>query len=575
MFSKTWQTSARQYNILEDRDSRIPMEDGVHLDADVFRPATNEKVPAILTVHAYEKAIQTAPIMPRGFDMVNANQEAGDVNFFVRRGYGCVVANVRGTGKSEGIYQHYGPKEVRDTCKLIEWVANQPWCNGNVAMFGISYFSIVQQQAAALNPPNLKAIFSPYGYNDFYRDKFYHGGILNHYYIGQWASSIDKIRYESWSREKWGEKAYREAIGECLADEEIAAVPYLVAALTNPDQGANSLIVDILVNRFDGEYYHLRNVDYTRDIRVPSYLGADWAHYSLHISGAARAWENLSTEKMMTIGPPIYLDRPFYQYQYESLRWFDHWLKGTENGILDEPPIKLFIVGADEWKLTSDWPPPEAKWTPFYLHANGLLSEHEFWPNEGATTFEDSYYNRDSVTFRTPTLVEDTEVVGPIVLNLYASTTDHEVLWFVSLLDIDPNGNETLLTRGWLRGSQRQLDPKKSRPWQPYHRHTQRERLTPNEIYEFNIEIRPYGILFRSGHRIGIRLKCVDDEKPLDALQGQATGHLWRQSTSRVTVYHNSECPSHLLLPITKGNVLGTFISGGKIPSELNPYRKY
>ncbi len=329
------------------------------------------------------------------------------------------------------------------------------------------------------------------------------------------------------------------------------------------------------MNRFDGEYYHLRNVDYSRDIRVPSYLGADWAHYSLHISGAARAWENLRAKKMMTIGPPIYLDRPFYQYQYESLRWFDYWLKGSENGILDDPPIKLFIVGADGWKLTSDWPLPETKWTPFYLHANGLLSEHEFWPNEGATTFEDSYYNRDSVTFRTPSLVEDTEVVGPIVLNLYASTTDHEVLWFVSLLDIDPNGNETLLTRGWLRGSQRQLDPQKSRPWQPYHCHTQRELLTPNRIYEFSIEIRPYGILFRPGHRIGIRLKCVDDEKPLDALQGQATGHLWRQSTSRVTVYHNSECPSHLLLPITKGNVLGTFISGGKIPSELNPYRKY
>ena len=174
----------------------------------------------------------------------------------------------------------------------------------------------------------------------------------------------------------------------------------------------------------------------------------------------------------MTIGPPFYLDRPLYQYQYESLRWFDHWLKGVDTGMMEEPPIKLFVTGTGEWKTATEWPLPETRWTPFYLHSNGLLSEHEFWPNEGSTTFENSQFNRDSLTFLTPALVENTEVIGPIVLNLYASSTDTEVLWFVSLLDIDLDGNETLLTRGWLRGSQRQVDKKRSKPWQPFHPHT-------------------------------------------------------------------------------------------------------
>jgi predicted acyl esterase len=161
------------------------------------------------------------------------------------------------------------------------------------------------------------------------------------------------------------------------------------------------------------------------------------------------------------------------------------------------------------------------------------------------------------------------------VLNLYASTTDNEILWFVSLLDIDPQGNEMLLTRGWLRGSQRQLDPQASKPWQPYHSHTKREPLIPGEIYDFNIEIRPYGILFKAGHRIGLRIKCVDDEQPNNFLQAIGMGHLWRQSASRVTVYHNAEYPSYLLLPITKGNRIGTYMSGGKLSTQFFPYRKF
>ena len=297
--------------------------------------------------------------------------------------------------------------------------------------------------------------------------------------------------------------------------------------------------------------------------------------YGLHLPGAFRSWENWKGPKKMIVGPPIYLDRPIYQYAFESLRWFDHWLKGVENGIMDEPPIRLFVIGTGEWRSTDEWPLPETKWTPFYLHHKGLLSEHEFWPKEGYSTFEDSFMNREELIFRTQPLIENTEVIGPMVLNLYASSTESEVLWFVSLWDIDPDGNEALLTRGWLRGSQRRMDPKRSKRWQPYHSHTQREFLKPDEIYEFNIEIRPIGVLFRAGHRIGLRIKCVDDQIPMSFSEAVGTGHLWRQSASMVTVYHNTDYPSHLLLPITKGNIIGTYMSGGKTSSEFFPYRRF
>ncbi len=232
---------------------------------------------------------------------------------------------------------------------------------------------------------------------------------------------------------------------------------------------------------------------------------------------------------------------------------------------MEEPRVHVFMDGSGDWREVSDWPLPETKWTPFYLYENSLLSEHEFWPHEGYTTFTDSPYSRGSVTFRTPLMLESTEICGPMALNLYASATDTDVLWFVSLLEISSTGAERLLTRGWLRGSQRRIDPERSRPWQPYHPHTAREPLAPDEIYEFNIEVRPYGILLRPGCRIALRIKCCDDEAPPHHLHGIGMGHVWRQNNSRVSIYHDAEHPSHLLLPIIRGNRIGTYISGGII----------
>lgn len=165
--------------------------------------------------------------------------------------------------------------------------------------------------------------------------------------------------------------------------------------------------------------------------------------------------------------------------------------------------------------------------------------------------------------FTTPAFVEATEVCGPIALKLFASSTVQEILWFVSLLEIDERGAERLLTRGWLRGTHRALDEELSRPYQPYHPHTGREPLDVNRIYEFDIEVRPYAIRMRPGTRLALRVKSVDDEKPANALQAIAMGHVWSPESSRVSVYHDGDHPSALLLPIVRGNRIGTFMSGG------------
>ena len=134
------------------------------------------------------------------------------------------------------------------------------------------------------------------------------------------------------------------------------------------------------------------------------------------------------------------------------------------------------------------------------------------------------------------------------------------------LLEIDADGKEHFLTKGWLKGSHRELDLKKSKPWEPIHTHVDPQPLKPGEIYEFDIKLVPTCRLFKAGSRIALRIRCVDDE-PENPFQLAGSGSLARAEVSRVTVYHNDDLPSSLLLPITKGNILNTFLSGGDYPS--------
>src|ERR1700680_4528722 len=406
MFSTKWQTSPRQYGVTIERDVAIPVRSGVTLDSDIFRPRATGKFPALLAVHAYSKAAQSAQMMPEGFSYSRGFIETGDFNFFVRRGYALAIVNITGTHQSGGIFNNIDPQSIQDVCEAVEWTARQPWCDGNVGMTGISHFSRVSKRVAAQPPPHLKAIFSPYGWTDMYRDLYYHGGILNYGFMSHWVRSNGlHFRTKNSLKEEWGELKYAQAIEAALHNNEIAAVPYLVEVLRNADAGANSMVVDIILNDLRNDFHEQRSVIFT-NAKIPAYFGGDWGLYGLHLPGDIRAFENWKGPKKMTIGPPVYLDRPLYQYAYESLRWFDPWLKGIDTGILEEPRLQLFIVGSNGWKSGEEWPLPETKWTPFYLHGNGLLSELELWPDEGCSTYGDSPSQHGQLEFKTPPMVE-------------------------------------------------------------------------------------------------------------------------------------------------------------------------
>ena len=168
------------YGVQGEKDVYVEMRDGVRLACDMYHPDAEGKYPALLSMGPYGKENQQLKVPPNPFASDFAIIEAGDTEFFVSRGYVHVIADVRGTGHSEGKYDICSTKEQEDGYDLVEWIAGQPWCNGNVGMVGISYFAFIQYLVAAQQPPHLKAIFPHDGWGDMYRDVSHHGGILMH-----------------------------------------------------------------------------------------------------------------------------------------------------------------------------------------------------------------------------------------------------------------------------------------------------------------------------------------------------------------------------------------------------------
>ena len=326
------------------------------------------------------------------------------------------------------------------------------------------------------------------------------------------------------------------------------------------------------MNPTDGPYWRERNPDLAA-VRVPIALGACWGMYGLHLPGEIRAWERITAPKTLVIGPPVYLDRPVYQYADLSLRWFDHWLKGNDTGLLREPPVQVFLPGDDGRWLDSDrWPLPATRWHEFFLHARGLLSEHEHWPFEGATSYQDNTYNeRGRLTFTTPPLVERTEVVGSAVLTLWAATTDAELLVFASLWVVGTDGERSVLTRGWLRGTLRAVDAATSRPWSVQHPFRESEPVEPGRPTRYELTIAPTARVLHPGERLQLQISSADTDEGGTFLDLLARGHLLRTQPSWVSVLHDEEHPSVLALPVISGNRIGTYMSGGRAERPESP----
>jgi predicted acyl esterase len=478
--------SPPRYRISSDTDVRIPMRDGIRLAADVFRPAApGEKFPAVVAVSPYSRQLQRT-------DVAIGQNEAGLTEFWVPRGYAHVVVDVRGTNDSEGSWDMFGPIEQQDGGDVIEWVARQPWCNGKVGMVGCSYFGRSQVLISSrAQPPNLTAIFPYDAATDAYRDSFFHGGIPADGFARSWLANIN---------------AYSLSSGRLKDGSGIRQHSQNIFGLRYP---------------FDCEYFQERSSSPRLDqIAIPTYFGSDWEFFALHLRGAFSGWEGVrSTSKRMLIGPRPQPFRPLAAFHLEALRWYDHWLKGLDTGVMEGPPIQIWIPGENTWRSEHAWPFERTEWRELFLGGAGTGPEGSLLDvagSDGERTYEvdpasyDARNGNPRLVYRSVPFDRPTEITGPIAFTLAAQSSATDTDWFVSLLDEAPDGTTRSLTKGWLRASHRAIDPKRSRRWQPWHPHTEAVPLKPNTPEEFPIEIVSACNLFGAGHRLRLEIASCD-----------------------------------------------------------------
>ena len=567
---------------IEEKDVSVPMRDGVNLSIDVYRPDTNEKLPVLLAFAIYNKDLQgpavsdALPPQPAWSTLWTGPLEAGDSRFFASRGYVHVIGSPRGVGKSGS-----GGDRWWDSYDLIEWIAEQPWCDGNVGMVGISGFGAEQLHVAKQRPPHLKAIFpldsrGAYGPFGGFRDE-YPGGVIHlfRFLIGIY-SAFHQNRGAPGELPPEKEELWRKA----MENPDYRMYPHLYNVVAQKGQHMPPFF-ELLINPYDSEAAVEKSEAEFANIDVPTHTGSGWYAYTYktHLNGCQTWFERINAPKKLTLGGPAHLERPFRSYHREMLRWYDHWLKGLDTGIMDEPPVKVWVMGANKWLTATDWPLPEIRWTRFYLNSWERLTDREFTagsvddaiPPDTFVQMPPTHTNQvQRLQYLTDPLSEDMLIVGPSALHLFAEIDQDDTNWIVALNDVGPDvsvmsaregererpadtpGRE--LTRGWLKASHRALDDARSRPGRPWHPLTREAQapVTPGEIEEYAIGITSTANLFRKGHRLAVDIMCLD----LPTGVGGATNveyvpyHICSSKTTVHRIYHDTKRPSHLLLPV-------------------------
>lgn len=601
----------RLYDVLMyEENAMIPMRDGVRLAANIYRPAINgapmeKKFPVILLRAPYNKKSERFV-------------EPG--KHFVRHGYVVVIQDCRGRYKSEGVFTKY-VNEPEDGYDTVEWLAKLPYTNGKIGMWGVSYGAHVQACAVMLNPPHLKTIVVTMGgmYNGWDH------GIRNH---GAFA-----LKQLTWAFRQLAEETDNPVVKDMLKIENVIDW-FQVLPLR---RGLNPL--SIAPNFEEYMFEMMTHGDYDDYWKQ---MGLNWAEYyeqtsdipMVHISGwydgycgtAIHNYLGLSRIKRSPIrllmGPWIHGgitqthggDVDFGPdaaipdfYTAWHVRWFDHFLKGKDNGVEAEPAIKLFIMGMGDghkdengrlfhggcWRTEEDWPLPGTEFTKYYLHGDRTLSPNKPGPNETPTSYrydprhpvptiggsmaaseplyvggafnqrerefkgnpEKGFYGsrppylplkarHDVVVFQTEPLNEDVEVTGPITVKLYASSNAPDTDFTAKLIDVYPPSKD------FPSGFEMNLTDGILRA--RYRNSPERQELMePGKIYLFTIE--PFGTanVFKKGHRIRIDISSSNFPRfDVNPNTGEPLGMNRRVVEADNTIYHDLSHPSHVILPI-------------------------
>jgi predicted acyl esterase len=507
------------------------------------------------------KHLRKPVVLSRAYNVSVAGQSR-----FNAAGYHCVGQATRGGGGADGSRFVYDAKDGYD---CIDWISKQPWGDGNVVMYGKSYWGKTQLLAALEQHPALKAIVPQNmglgGWKSGYR--CYGAVALAMTAHGRAGNRTDLTFYKSLPL------INLDVIGKGKEDPLWNA--YIGAQYFDSYWEKISMRLDGADGKIDR-------------IKIPVFLHAGWYDYyagvELELYNYLKRKVNATPEIRIAVSPTDHLDRLPGGRSFPggdkdevglAIRWFDNVVMGKDNGMDTEPKVTLYVMGRNEWRSYEDWPPPGTRFTRFYFGTpsgsrSGVLTT-SLPQNEGSTTYtydpddpmmckggshswcwgdhpyvpvgsfdQSSQETRsDVLVFKTPPLEKDTEVTGPIKVKLYASSSCRDTDFVGILLDILPDGRAYNLTEGIIRARFResQLAPPKL--------------MTPGKIYEIEIDLRATSNVFLRGHRIGLYITSSYFplwDRNLNTGDPISTGT--RIKVAHNIIYHNAEHPSHIILPI-------------------------
>ncbi|MBM3342182.1 MAG: CocE/NonD family hydrolase [Betaproteobacteria bacterium] len=508
-----------------DWDAPIPMDDGIVLRADVFRPPGTGKHPVIISYGPYAKGLSfqegyksqwsrlenAVPDMLRDSSNKYQNWELVDPERWVPDGYAVVRVDSRGAGRSPGAIDCWSAREALDFYHCIEWAGTQAWSNGKVGINGISYYAMNQWQVGALQPPHLAAMCIWEGSSDYYRELARHGGILSDFLNSWFNRQVLTVQY---------------GLGDRGAKSVVTGEP-----IAGPDNFSDE---ELKKNRadVDGEalrrpliddYYRERMVDFSK-IKTPLLSAANWGGQGLHPRGNFEGYLRAGAkDKWLEVHGDTHFTH-FYSRYGETLqrKFFAHFLKGEKSGWEQQPRVSVNVRWPGEkfvLRAENEWPLARTQWTPYYLHPADMRLSSDKNNSIKSISYKTS---SDGLTFMSAPMTNALEITGPVAAKLWlsADTTDADV--FVALRVYDPAGKEVVFVGsndprtpvglGWLRASQRKLDPVESKPYRPWHTHDEIQPLTPGVPVVLDIEIWPTSVVVPPGYRIGFTVRGRDYE---------------------------------------------------------------
>jgi putative CocE/NonD family hydrolase len=567
-------------NILIEKNIMVPMRDGVKLATDIYRLESAAPLPVLLARTPYNK------------EQIVAGGDTFSVLRAVQAGYVVVVQDVRGRYASEGNFRPHA-QETQDGFDAIAWAAAQPWSNGMVGMFGGSYLAQSQWLPASDQPPALQVIAPSVSPSDAYEGCAYQGGAKVLHDLRWVVANIVPAEMER--RAARGEKLL-ESHTPLDVDGALTELPLATHPLIREYA---SFYLDWLAHSTAGGYW-LRsspNAGYDQ-IHVPALNISGWYDIFLwstfqNYTGMKNrgATEEARRNQRLIIGPWTHGDFsgsfPEREFGWGSsaaaidlpgihLRWFDRWLKGEDNGIDQEPPVMIFVMGVDQWRTEADWPLPDTRYCPYYLHSGGkantlhgdgtlsteppgnespdvylfnplrpvpTLGGQVILPGGNAMGPRDQReveLRDDVLVYSTPVLEAPVEVTGPIELRLFVCSSAPDTDFTGKLVDVTPDGRAMILTEGILRARYRDsfTDP---------------ELMEPGEIYELRLNLWATANVFLPGHRIRLEVSSssfprFDRNSNTGGVIAHETADQYQPAVNRI--FHDALHPSHLLLPI-------------------------